>query len=395
MTQTIALFVDAYRELSAKRLFWLVLILSGLVVAAFAVLGISPQGVTIAKWTIGDFGGLVTSDTIPPDKFYKGLFSGFGIQFWLAWIASILALVSTAGMFPDFIAGGAIELTLSKPISRLRLFFTKYATGLLFVTLQVTVFSVASFLVIGFRGKTWEPAVFLAIPIVVVFFSYLFSMCVLLGLLTRSTIASLLLTLLAWLFLFCLNVSDQMILQGREINAMRVEALPRQIAGMERTAADQLRREFITEKVSEGLPRPDAEAQARGMTFPPDEMERVHPRLRDARESLRSAEAAAPKWDRAWRLFGMAKTVFPKTTETTDLLERVLIKDMDLEPPEDAEDDQVPSWMRLSRADQQRLATRMAAAYRQRSAWWVLGTSLGFEAVVLALGAWVFCRRDF
>jgi hypothetical protein len=30
-----------------------------------------------------------------------------------------------------------------------------------------------------------------------------------------------------------------------------------------------------------------------------------------------------------------------------------------------------------------------------RSVRWVLGTSLAFEAVVLGLGAWVFCRRDY
>jgi hypothetical protein len=30
-----------------------------------------------------------------------------------------------------------------------------------------------------------------------------------------------------------------------------------------------------------------------------------------------------------------------------------------------------------------------------RSVAWVVGTSLGFEAVVLSLAAWVFCRRDY
>jgi hypothetical protein len=26
---------------------------------------------------------------------------------------------------------------------------------------------------------------------------------------------------------------------------------------------------------------------------------------------------------------------------------------------------------------------------------WIAGTSLGFEAVILGMAAWVFCRRDF
>ena len=70
--------------------------------------------------------------------------------------------------------------------------------GLLFVTAQVTIFALCSFLVLGFRGKLWAPSVFIAIPVVVLVFSYLFSICVLIGVITRSTIAALLLTLLVW-----------------------------------------------------------------------------------------------------------------------------------------------------------------------------------------------------
>jgi hypothetical protein len=47
------------------------------------------------------------------------------------------------------------------------------------VWLQVLVFSTASFLVIGLRGGSWEPGLFLAVPIVTLMFSYLFSVCVL------------------------------------------------------------------------------------------------------------------------------------------------------------------------------------------------------------------------
>src|SRR6185437_5144958 len=96
------------------------------------------------------------------------------------------------------IGGGSIDLYLAKPIGRARLFLTKYLAGLLFVTLQVVVISVGSFFVLGLRGHDWEPGLFWAIPIVVCFFSYLFAVCVLLGVKTRSTIAALLLTILCW-----------------------------------------------------------------------------------------------------------------------------------------------------------------------------------------------------
>ena len=73
-----------------------------------------------------------------------------------------------ASIFPDFVDRGSIDLMLSKPIGRTRLFFTKFLTGLLFAGLQVTVFTLASFLVIGLRGGDWEPWIFIAVPLVLV-----------------------------------------------------------------------------------------------------------------------------------------------------------------------------------------------------------------------------------
>ena len=196
MTQTCAIFLEAYRSLNSKKLFWLVLILSGLVALLFACVGINQHGLKILFWQFDN--EILNSNQIPADQFYKGLFLQIGIGTWLSWIASILALISTAGIFPDLMTAGSIDLFVSKPIGRLRLFFTEYLAGLLFAALQVTIFTAACFLVIGLRGGVWEPGLFLAVPIVVCFFSYLFSVCVFLGVATRSTIAALLLTLLFW-----------------------------------------------------------------------------------------------------------------------------------------------------------------------------------------------------
>jgi hypothetical protein len=41
MTQTLALLLDAYRELNARKMFWITLVLSGMCVIAFALFGVS------------------------------------------------------------------------------------------------------------------------------------------------------------------------------------------------------------------------------------------------------------------------------------------------------------------------------------------------------------------
>lgn len=384
MTQTLALLLDTYRELNSRRLFWISLAISGLIVAAFAALGVTKTGVTLLVWEV-EVPFLQAAD-ITPERFYKLLFTNFGVGFWLSWLGTILALVSTAGMIPDFIASGAVELTLSKPISRVRLFLTKYACGLLFVTLQVSVFSTASFLVIGLRGGVWEPGLFLAIPLVVVFFSYLFSVCVLLGLLTRSTIASLLLTLLFWFFLFCLNAADMIVLQGSEMNALRQELTTARIERMEKTTAEVVRRT----RAEQGGADPDAPVT-------PEELDRANPRLAEARQVLERARRQAPRWANASRLVIGVKTVFPKTSETVQLVERWITEAARLER---IEDDQVDSGAfqfgaAMSPQEQRMLRGRLEERLRGRNAAWVLGTSLAFEAVVLGLACVIFARRDF
>jgi ABC-type transport system involved in multi-copper enzyme maturation permease subunit len=371
MTQTIAILHDAYRELNAKKLFWIVLALSGVVVLAFAALGINAEGLQILWWTIEV--PMFTTQTMTEETFYKLTFHNLGIGLWLTWIATVLALVSTASMIPDFISSGSIDLMLSKPIGRLRLFLTKYVAGLLFVTLQVTVFTVCSFFVIGVRGGAWELSLFWAIPIVVLFFSYLFSICVLLGLLTRSTIASLLLTILFWFLIFAVGATETIFLQ------LRVE---REL----RASNGQSQVETLEARVDEAREEGDEERLNRMQNL----LDRKQEQVEEARESQET-------WERVhWYSF-LGKTILPKTSETVELLDRVLVTTEEMEQFVDSQREDPPPMTGDSPiyVDPADLNLELEKRLRARSVWWVVGTSLGFEALMLALGGWIFSRRDF
>ena len=47
MIQTLALLNAAYRELNARKLFWVTMVISLLIVAVFAALGINEKGITV------------------------------------------------------------------------------------------------------------------------------------------------------------------------------------------------------------------------------------------------------------------------------------------------------------------------------------------------------------
>jgi len=363
--------LDAYRELNAKKLFWITLILSGLVCLALATIGRSGDGYQVL-W----FGSMRFADGVPAETLYgEVLFYYVGFKIWLTFGATILAIISTAGLFPDFIKEGCIDLVMSKPIGRLRLFFIKWATGLLFVTMQITLFTVGCFLVIGIRGNVWLWEMFWGIPLVILFFSYLYAVCVLIGLMTRSTVVAMLLTGLLWLGLIGLDYTERIM------------------------ANDMTNKSYIVQVLEQR--GPDAYA-THGVTFDPFNPDDV----------TYSEEAAAPRTQleadadlaqrrqtyATWRRFYMAayliKTALPKTGETTSLLRTKMY------PDQVAEEGLEGMRLNVEYMDGYEWDPALAQSVRDdfqkvRGPLWVLGTSLLFEALVLALAAWKFCRRDY
>ncbi|MEM9661855.1 MAG: hypothetical protein AAF937_06060, partial [Planctomycetota bacterium] len=317
-------------------------------------------------------------------------FFQLGISVWLAWIATILGLITTAGIIPSLVSSGVIDSMVAKPITRTRLFLTRYATGLLFAALQVGLFSGVAFLVLGVRGGEWLPAVFLAVPIVVVFFSYLFAIMALVGLITRSTITALLLTLLVWFGLFIVNRVDESLIQFHERAKIRIQTADERIERGEANAKQIV----LRAKQAEDPGVPDDYEPTR------EELDSAIPTLilvRQTREDAVRNEAELRPWTNG--LF-IAKTVLPKTTETIALLDRYILSEdeaneiFDIFTPGDGQStvDEETGAVRVSGDDaQQALVDRI----RSRSLAWILGTSLLFESAILGICCLIFTRRDF
>ena len=160
--QTWGVLVAAYRDLNARKLFWVALALNALVIAAMAAIGIDEGGVSVLGISLPI--PAVNTRTFPGASLYTYTFMYLGVGLWLGWLSTILALLSTASIFPDLASGG-VDTMLSKPIGRMRLFITKFVSGLLFSALQVTVFALLSFIVIGVRGGEWEWGLFVVVPL--------------------------------------------------------------------------------------------------------------------------------------------------------------------------------------------------------------------------------------
>lgn len=380
LRQTKAILVDAYREINAKKLFWITMVLSLVIVAGIATIGFDEEGVSVLWFDMSFIP--VNSTMIDKDLFYISVFSTVGISLWLTWIATILALISTASIIPDLISGGTIETTLSKPISRSRLFLTKYFSGLLFVALQVGVFSVASFIVIGLRSGFWEPKLFIAIPIVLAFFSYLYAVSVLVGMITKAAMPAILMTCLLWAILFGLNVTDGILLTFKAQTEILLEQRTDRIEQIEGNTIRLIQGEMNRNEAGSGdgyIPD-QAEIDAKNVFLP------------QIRADLSKNEANA-KSLRRWSgiVFGI-KTVLPKTGETAELLNRSLIDPDRFPSLSEESDNDDPNAFSVSQDETNR---RVEEEIRSRSLWWVLGTSFIFEGLIVLFCTWRFTKRDF
>ena len=382
LRQTLALLHDAYRELNSKRMFWISLILSGVAMGAFGVIAVTKYGLTFAGY---DW----ESSFIPPKSQYKFLFSSMMIDWWLTWAVLVLAIISTAGIFPDFLSGGSIDLFISKPIGRLRLFITKYFTGMLFAFLQVSIFSVVAFFVMGMRGKMWEPRLFLAIPIVLCLFSYLYAISVLLGVITRSTIATLLLTVLLWAIIGGMHFSEVRLQALRNIYARRIETIDQDLAAMDAAppttrASQNAASSSMVKSMQDML----------GIHSPTSVRSPERENLVAHRQTAVSGEHFFTTWH---RVAYPIHVILPKTSETSDLLDHAIMSsDEYLEILSGRREEIQERFRRQVREQDMFLINdEIDTIRRSRSTVGILASSLAFEACILGIAAWMFCRRDF
>lgn len=197
-----ALIVDSFRDSIDRKMFWVMCVLTALVAAAMACISFDESGISLLFgawkfehdiWTLANpqFSSLIGTVVV---KFVADNYLGF--------FGIIIALITTAGVFPGLMESGTIDLLLAKPMARWKLFLGKYLGALMFVFLQATLFVGLTFLVMGTRWQVWIWGYFGFIPLMVILFSYLYAFTVLFGILTRSSLTSLMLTLVAWMVIW-------------------------------------------------------------------------------------------------------------------------------------------------------------------------------------------------
>jgi ABC-type transport system involved in multi-copper enzyme maturation permease subunit len=121
----------------------------------------------------------------------------------------MLAIIFTAGFVPGMLQKGTLDLILAKPVQRPVIILAKYLGGLFYVAIPATVLVGGCWLVISWRSGFYNFGFLSAIGVLITIFAVLYSFALLMGVLTRSTIASILLTIGLWFFSFAVAQTHQ------------------------------------------------------------------------------------------------------------------------------------------------------------------------------------------
>ena len=147
------------------------------------------------------------------------------VNYVAAWVLLAVAVVVTSGFVPNMLAKGSLDLLVSKPIGRTRLLLYKYVGGLMFVFLLTTFTVVGVWVAIGARTGLWSVNFLAVIPVLMFCFAALYAFSVLASVLTRNTLATIMLTGLAWALLWCVGkVNDG--IANRTAVLEKVDAVP-------------------------------------------------------------------------------------------------------------------------------------------------------------------------
>jgi len=117
----------------------------------------------------------------------------------------LLALIWTAGFLPAFLEPDAVSILLAKPVSRWALLVGKVVGVLAVVAVPIVLFIAGTWLALGLRTGVWEPACFLAIPLLLLHFAIFFSFSTMLAVALRSTVVCIVGGLLFWITCLAMN----------------------------------------------------------------------------------------------------------------------------------------------------------------------------------------------
>ncbi len=207
-----ALFLDALAQVLDNKIFRLLVILTGgLVLPAFLIAAKEDQLVLLWGWRSYDYAGIFEAfgqhvgGIEKPNEALIGVLQSAFVNHVAGTIGIFFSIAATAFFVPRMLERGAADTLFSKPVSRLTLLLTRYFAGLLFVAVLAVILVGGIHLGLMLNSGYSDPGFLWSIPTLIYLFAVLYAVSILCGVLTRSSAAAILITLVFFMFNGCIH----------------------------------------------------------------------------------------------------------------------------------------------------------------------------------------------
>ncbi|MFC2134780.1 ABC transporter permease [Bacteroidota bacterium] len=112
-----------------------------------------------------------------------------------------LSIFSTSSFIPNMLEKGSVDLLLSKPVSRSQIIWGKFLGGSLVVFINIAYLVIGIWILLGLKFGNWDPNILTTIGVITFTFAVLYSLIILIGVITRSSLLAMMLTYLIFFVL--------------------------------------------------------------------------------------------------------------------------------------------------------------------------------------------------
>ena len=195
MRPLLAIAADTLRALTSRRLFWLHLWLSIAVALIFASVSGTDTG-----WSAGFGLRRVASTWLQQNTSWETTLQCWvlsrAVRWWVVSAGALMALFATAAVLPESLEAGQSALLMPKARRRAVLLGGRFLGSLYYFVLLTAAAILLLQLAVRWRMGFWHAPLWYALPAAALLFVPLHAVATLMGVLTRSTTAALLVALL-------------------------------------------------------------------------------------------------------------------------------------------------------------------------------------------------------
>ncbi|HED64701.1 MAG TPA: hypothetical protein ENJ09_04000 [Planctomycetes bacterium] len=228
-----ALLRDAIYQVLDNWVFRILAVLIAILVLTTFVFGFRQDGIVLLfgleHWSYDAFLDTFSAGGAPNapsdaqgmviDILVKILFEG------IAGNLGVLACVAATAFFvPAMLQKGAADVLFHKPLPRLTFYLARYIAGLLFVGSLATLMSVGVYLGFLLVSQYNDPGILLAGPLITYIFALVYAVSMWVGVMTRSTVAAILLTVIFFSVNGCIHRAWGTMTQNELTRTAEVEA---------------------------------------------------------------------------------------------------------------------------------------------------------------------------